>query len=542
MTRFLFVTGGVVSSLGKGISAASLASLLEARGLSVTMLKLDPYINVDPGTMSPFQHGEVYVTEDGAETDLDLGHYERFIRTRMTSLNSFTTGKIYEKVIRRERRGDYKGGTVQVIPHITDAIKEGVRKGAEGYDIALVEIGGTIGDIESLPFLEAVRQLKVELGYHGSLLIHLTLVPYIPTAGELKTKPTQHSVKELRSIGLQPDVLMCRSDRMMPHSAIKKISLFTNVEERAVISAPDADSIYRVPMILHEQGLDQFIVDRLGLECGQPNLDEWRWVVDQELHPQREVTIGMVGKYMDLMDAYISLNEALRHAGIHTGSKVNIRYIEAEAVEDQGLGLLEDLDGILVPGGFGERGVEGKIQAIRYARENKIPYLGICLGMQLAVIEFARNVAGLKNAGSTEFNVNVEHPVVGLVTEWMTSKGAKEIRGADEDIGGTMRLGGQECVLAEGSLARKHYGKERIVERHRHRYEINQSYKQQLVDAGLLIAGESVDGQLVEMIEVPNHPWFVACQFHPEFTSTPRDGHPLFKAFVEAAVKYDQSN
>jgi CTP synthase len=542
MTRFIFVTGGVVSSLGKGISAASLASLLEARGLSVTMLKLDPYINVDPGTMSPFQHGEVYVTEDGAETDLDLGHYERFIRTTMTKRNSFTTGKIYEKVIRRERRGDYQGGTVQVIPHITDAIKEGVHKGAKGYDIALVEIGGTIGDIESLPFLEAVRQMKVELGPQGSQLIHLTLVPYISTAGEIKTKPTQHSVKELRSIGLQPDVLMCRSDRMIPHSAVKKISLFTNVEERAVISAPDADTIYQVPMILHDQGLDQLIVDRLGIKCGQPNLDEWRWVVEQEQNPKGEVIIGMVGKYMDLMDAYLSLNESLRHAGIHTSNKVKIRYIEAETIEEQGLGILEGLNGILVPGGFGERGVEGKIQAIQYARENKIPYLGICLGMQLAVIEFARNVAGLKGAGSTEFNINVEHPVVGLVTEWLTKHGEKEVRGEDDDIGGTMRLGGQECKLAEGSLSRKHYGKASIVERHRHRYEINQSYKQALVDAGIVIAGESVDGELVEMIEVADHPWFVACQFHPEFTSTPRDGHPLFKAFVEAATVYQKAS
>lgn len=540
MTQYLFVTGGVVSSLGKGISAASLASLLEARGLSVTLLKLDPYINVDPGTMSPFQHGEVYVTEDGAETDLDLGHYERYVRTTMTRDNSFTTGKIYERVIRKERRGDYHGGTVQVIPHITDAIKEGIIKGAKGYDIALVEIGGTIGDIESLPFLEAVRQLKVEVGPKGALLIHLTLVPYIATAGEIKTKPTQHSVKELRSIGLQPDVLMCRSDRMIPQSAMRKISLFTNVEERAVISAPDADTIYRVPMILHEQGLDALIVERLGIECGEPNLEEWKWVVEQELNPKGEVTIGMVGKYMDLMDAYISLNESLRHAGIHTANKVNIRYIESENIEDEGVQLLKGLDGILVPGGFGERGVEGKIQAIKYARENRIPYLGICLGMQLAVIEYARHVAGLQTANSTEFDLKAEHPLVGLVTEWMTSEGEKEYRDANDDMGGTMRLGGQTCVLLEGSLARKHYDKPQIVERHRHRYEINQKYKQQLVDAGLRIAGESVDGELVEVIEVPDHPWFVACQFHPEFTSTPRDGHPLFKAFVEAAVQYRQ--
>jgi CTP synthase len=540
MTRYLFVTGGVVSSLGKGISAASLASLLEARGLSVTLLKLDPYINVDPGTMSPFQHGEVYVTDDGAETDLDLGHYERFVRTTMTRRNSFTTGKVYEKVIRRERRGDYEGGTVQVIPHITDEIKAGIIEGAKGYDIALVEIGGTIGDIESLPFLEAVRQLKVEVGSKNALLIHLTLVPYISTAGEIKTKPTQHSVKELRSIGLQPDVLMCRSDRMIPKSAMKKISLFTNVEERAVVSAPDADTIYRVPLILHEQGLDQLIVDRLDLQCKEPKLDEWKWVVDQELNPKGEVTIGMVGKYMDLMDAYISLNEALRHAGIHTSNKVHIRYIESENIEAEGTKLLEGLDGILVPGGFGERGVEGKIQSIRYARENKIPYLGICLGMQLAVIEYARHVVGLDSANSTEFDLKAEHPLVGLVTEWMTSEGEKEFRDESDDIGGTMRLGGQECVLKEGSLALKHYGKPSIVERHRHRYEINQSYKQQLVDAGLRIAGESLDGELVEMIEVPDHPWFVACQFHPEFTSTPRDGHPLFKAFVEAASEYKE--
>ncbi len=541
MTRFLFVTGGVVSSLGKGISAASLASLLEARGLSVTMLKLDPYINVDPGTMSPFQHGEVFVTEDGAETDLDLGHYERFVRTTMTRRNSFTTGKIYERVIRKERRGDYRGGTVQVIPHITDEIKAGILAAGEGYDIAMVEIGGTIGDIESLPFLEAVRQLKVELGAQRSLLMHLTLVPYISTAGEIKTKPTQHSVKELRSIGLQPDILMCRSDRMIPESAVKKISLFTNVEQRAVVSAPDADTIYRVPLILHEQGLDALVVERLGLQCGEPDLTEWKWVVEQELHPQGEVTIGMVGKYMDLMDAYISLNEALRHAGIHTARKVNIRYIESENVEKQGTQLLEGLNGILVPGGFGERGVEGKIMAIRYARENKVPYLGICLGMQLAVIEFARNVAGLTGANSTEFDKKAVHPLVGLVTEWLTKDGEREYRGEGDDIGGTMRLGGQECVLLEGSLARKHYNKPSIIERHRHRFEINQRYKQQLVDAGLRIAGESVDGELVEMIEVPDHPWFVACQFHPEFTSTPRDGHPLFKAFVEAATRQQQS-
>lgn len=536
MTRYLFVTGGVVSSLGKGISAASLASLLEARGLDVTLLKLDPYINVDPGTMSPYQHGEVYVTDDGAETDLDLGHYERFVRTTMTKRNSFTTGKIYEKVIRRERRGDYKGGTVQVIPHITDAIKSGIIEGAKGHDIALVEIGGTIGDIESLPFLEAVRQLKVELGPQNALLMHLTLVPYIATAGETKTKPTQHSVKELRSIGIQPDVLLCRSDHEIPLSALKKISLFTNVEERAVISAPDADTIYRVPLILHDQGLDQLIVDRFGIKCPKPDLSEWQWVVDQETNLKGEVTIGMVGKYMDLADAYISLNESLRHAGIHTATKVRIKHIEAESLETDGLDCLKGLSGILVPGGFGERGVEGKIQAIQYARENNIPYLGICLGMQLAVVEFARNVAKLEGANSTEFALDTKHPVVGLITEWMTAEGVKEYRGDSEDIGGTMRLGGQECNLLDGSLARKLYGKPSVVERHRHRYEINQSYKETLVDAGLRIAGESRDGQLVEMLEVPTHPWFVACQFHPEFTSTPRDGHPLFKSFVQAAL------
>jgi CTP synthase len=535
MTRYIFVTGGVVSSLGKGIASASLAAILEARGLKVTIMKLDPYINVDPGTMSPFQHGEVFVTEDGAETDLDLGHYERFIRTKMTRRNNFTTGRVYETVLRKERRGDYLGGTVQVIPHITDEIKRRILEGGRDVDVALVEIGGTVGDIESQPFLEAVRQLKVEMGSRA-LLMHLTLVPYIATAGETKTKPTQHSVKELRSIGLQPDILLCRSERLVDEDSRRKISLFTNVAERAVVPLPDADTIYSIPRLLQSYGLDQIVVELLGLQCPVADLSEWDKVVEGKLNPVNSVTISMVGKYMELLDAYKSLIEALTHAGIHTHTKVNINYIDAERVENEGVGILKDADAILVPGGFGERGVEGKLMAVQYARENKVPYLGICLGMQSVVIEFARNVLGLKGANSTEFDRNSPHPVIGLITEWITSDGEVEKRDESSDLGGTMRLGAQECRLVAGSNARNVYGADVIVERHRHRYEVNNNYVDQLQKAGLKIGGWSADDTLVEMVEIPDHPWFVACQFHPEFTSTPRDGHPLFTAFVKAAL------
>ncbi|CEA02868.1 CTP synthetase [Pseudomonas saudimassiliensis] len=537
MTRYIFVTGGVVSSLGKGIASASLAAILEARGLKVTMLKLDPYINVDPGTMSPFQHGEVFVTHDGAETDLDLGHYERFIRTRMTQNNNFTTGRVYEDVLRKERRGDYLGATIQVIPHITDEIKTRIIRGAGDADVAMVEIGGTVGDIESQPFLEAIRQLRLEVGAKRAMLMHLTLVPYIATAGETKTKPTQHSVKELRSIGLQPDVLVCRSDHPIDLSSRRKIALFTNVEERAVISLPDADTIYRIPGILHAQGLDDYVVERFGLECGSADLSEWERVVDAKLHPEKEVTIAMVGKYMELLDAYKSLIEALSHAGIQSRTKVNVRYIDSETIEENGTGQLEDVDAILVPGGFGLRGVEGKIAAVRYARENKIPYLGICLGMQVAVIEFARNVLGWDDANSTEFDKTSKHPVVGLITEWQTATGEMQTRDESSDLGGTMRLGAQECALEAGSKARECYGADVIVERHRHRYEVNNNLLAELEKSGLKVSGRSMDRALVEMVEVEDHPWFVACQFHPEFTSTPRDGHPLFSGFVNAALK-----
>ena len=542
MSRFIFVTGGVVSSLGKGITSASLATLLEARGLNVTLIKMDPYINVDPGTMSPYQHGEVFVTDDGAETDLDLGHYERFIRTRLNRRNSFTTGRVYQHVLDKERRGEYLGATVQVIPHITDEIKLKIREGAGDADVAIVEIGGTAGDIESLPFLEAARQMRVELGSSQSLLVHLTLVPYIATAGEIKTKPTQHSVKELRSIGLQPDILVCRADDPIPQSAREKIALFTNVEARAVISSPDCKTIYQVPRGMHEQGLDAIVVEKFGLDLPEPDLGEWDRVVEAQLNPENEVTIGMVGKYIELVDAYKSLNEALIHAGISNRAKVNILYLDAEDIERDGTGVLESLDAILVPGGFGDRGTEGKIAAIRYARENKVPYLGICLGMQLAVIEYARHVAGIEQAHSSELNPNTPDPVVGLITEWITEDCQKEQRSADSDLGGTMRLGGQECVLEDGSRAAQCYGSTRIVERHRHRYEVNNNYLPQLEAAGLKIVGRSVDGELVEVIEVGDHPWFVACQFHPEFTSTPRDGHGLFKGYVEAALAEQQAH
>ncbi len=535
MTKFVFVTGGVVSSLGKGIASASLAAILESRGLKVSLMKLDPYINVDPGTMSPFQHGEVFVTEDGAETDLDLGHYERFVRTTMHQRNNFTSGRIYSDVISKERRGDYLGGTVQVIPHITDEIKRRVIECAEGLDILMVEIGGTVGDIESLPFLEAIRQMGVELGHDNTLFMHLTLLPYIPTAGELKTKPTQHSVKELRSIGIQPDVLICRADRPVPDDERRKIALFTNVEERAVISAVDADSIYQIPVLLHEQHLDQIVVDKLRLDVPLADLSEWQAVVDAMNDPNGEVTVAMVGKYMNLTEAYKSLSEALIHAGLHTRTKVKIRYIDSEDIENDGVDCLEDVDAILVPGGFGDRGVEGKITAVQYAREKGVPYLGICLGMQVAVIEYARNVAGLKGAHSSEFVSDTKDPVIALITEWTTSTGDVEQRDKESDLGGTMRLGGQECVLADGSMSHELYGKSQVVERHRHRYEFNNTYLDVLQNAGLAVVGRSVDGTLVEMVEIPEHPWFVACQFHPEFTSSPRDGHPLFKGFVLAA-------
>ncbi len=537
MVRFVIVTGGVVSSLGKGIAAASLASILETRELKVTLMKLDPYINVDPGTMSPYQHGEVYVTEDGAETDLDLGHYERFVRRKMTKKNNFTTGKIYEEVIHRERRGDYLGATVQVIPHITDAIKEKILLCDPSADIVMVEIGGTVGDIESLPFLEAVRQLRAELGAHRTLFIHLTLVPYISTAGETKTKPTQHSVKELRSIGLQPDILICRSDHDIPAESLRKIALFTNVEERAVVSCLDQSSIYNIPTALHQQGLDHIVVEKLALQnkAKPADLSEWERVVHLQKNPLTRVKIAMVGKYVDLVDAYKSLNEALIHAGIDTRTKVDILYIDAENLETQGLDLLKPANAILVPGGFGARGTEGKVRAIQYARENNIPFLGICLGMQLAIVEFARNVVGLSGAHSTEFDAKSPYPVIGLITEWKNIDGSTELRDSDSLIGGTMRLGGQLCALKEGSRACLMYGKEAIMERHRHRYEVNQQYVDVLEKHGLVISGKSYDQELVEVIELPQHPWFIACQFHPEFTSTPRDGHPLFRGFVSAA-------
>ena len=538
MTRLIFVTGGVVSSLGKGITSASLASLLESRGLRVTLIKMDPYINVDPGTMSPYQHGEVFVTEDGAETDLDLGHYERFIRTRLTRRNSFTTGRVYQDVLDKERRGEYLGATVQVIPHITDEIKLKIRRGAEGYDVAIVEIGGTAGDIESLPFLEAVRQMRVEMGSSKSLLVHLTLVPWIASAGEIKTKPTQHSVKELRSIGLQPDILVCRSDHDIPPAARDKIALFTNVEARAVIFAPDCPTIYQIPRVLHEQGMDAIVVEKFGLQTPEPDLGEWDRVVQAQLDPKANVTIGMVGKYTDLADAYKSLNEALTHAGIATLSRVNIEYIDAEEVERQGDALLQHLDAVLVPGGFGDRGTEGKIAAIRYARENKVPYLGICLGMQLAVIEYARHMAGISGAHSTELRPDTTDPVVALITEWVGPDGRREQRDESTDLGGTMRLGAQDCLLEKDSTTAACYGKLLISERHRHRYEVNNLYLPKLQEAGLKVAGRSASGDLVEVIEVADHPWFVACQFHPEFTSTPRDGHGLFRCYVQAALNF----
>jgi CTP synthase len=538
MTKFVFVTGGVVSSLGKGIASASLGALLEARGLKITLLKFDPYINVDPGTMSPLQHGEVYVTDDGAETDLDLGHYERFVRSTTSRNNNYTTGRIYENVIRKERRGDYLGATVQVIPHITDEIKHCILQGSDAADVAIVEIGGTVGDIESLPFLEGIRQMGIELAPDEAAYIHLTLVPYMPATGEIKTKPTQHSVKELRSIGIQPDVLLCRSERRLPEEERRKIALFTNVPRDAVISAVDVDNIYKIPAMLHEQGLDDIIVRKLNLDAPQGDLSEWDKVVYDLEHPDGEVTVAMVGKYVNLTDSYKSLSEALVHAGIHTRTRVNIRYVDSEQIESQGTGELEGVDAILVPGGFGERGIEGKIEAVRYARTHSIPYLGICLGMQVAVIEFARNVAGLEHAQSTEFDANTPDPVIALVTEWVDADGNRELRSEDSDLGGTMRLGGQECRLLRGSRVHGLYGKDTVVERHRHRYEFNNRYRQCLQDAGLLISGTSRDDLLVEIIELPQHPWFIGVQFHPEFTSTPRDGHPLFSGYIRAAREH----
>lgn len=539
MTKYIFITGGVVSSLGKGITSACLGAILEAQGYQVTMMKLDPYINVDPGTMSPFQHGEVFVTEDGAETDLDLGHYERFIRRKMTQKNNFTTGRVYSDVIQKERQGDYLGGTVQVIPHITDEIKLKIREGAADAEIALVEVGGTVGDIESLPFLEAIRQMRIEEGRENTLYVHLTLLPFVKTSGELKTKPTQHSVKELRSIGIQPDILVCRSEEALPDQERKKIALFTNVEQQDVISAWDADSIYSIPMILRDQDFGKRVAAKLNLPVQDADLSEWEKVEHAFLHPEKEITVAMVGKYVNLTDCYKSINEALIHAGIHTKTRVNIQYIDSEQFESEPADtLLKGIDAILVPGGFGERGIEGKIKAVQYARENKIPFLGICLGMQVALIEFARHCANLPKAQSTEFDKLTDTPVVSLVTEWRDASGQIEYRHEQGQLGGTMRLGGQACWLAPASKVQAIYGSEQVVERHRHRYEVNNAFVPQLESAGLVMSGRSVDSKLVEIIELKDHPWFVACQFHPEFTSTPRDGHPLFTSFIKAAIEH----
>ncbi|MCH7853632.1 MAG: CTP synthase [Proteobacteria bacterium] len=537
MTSYVFITGGVVSSLGKGITSACLGAILESRGLTISMIKLDPYINVDPGTMSPFQHGEVFVTEDGTEADLDLGHYERFVRTTTGRNSNFTTGRIYETVIARERRGDYLGATVQVIPHITNEIKESVQRGAGDADICLVEIGGTVGDIESLPFLEAIRQMGVELGRDHVVYVHLTLVPYIATAKEIKTKPTQHSVKELRSIGIQPDILVCRSEKILPDEQRRKIALFTNVPEKAVISAYDVDDLYKIPEIMRAQGLDEIVAHQLRLDLPPADLKEWSAIVEAKENPQGEVNIAMVGKYIDLRDAYFSLTEALLHGGIQTRTRVNIHYLESEDIEANGTDCLRDMDGIVVPGGFGDRGIEGKIMTAKFARETLTPYLGICLGMQIAVIEAARNLAGLEGAQSTEFNRKTPHPVVALVTEWQTASGEIEARSDESELGGTMRLGAQRINLQEDSLAAKVYGKTEIFERHRHRYEVNNNYRDVLEKAGMRFSGLSVD-DLVEMIELPQHPWYMASQFHPEFTSNPRDGHPLFTSFVLAALEH----
>ncbi|ABL02416.1 CTP synthase [Candidatus Ruthia magnifica str. Cm (Calyptogena magnifica)] len=536
-TKYIFITGGVVSSLGKGIVSASLASILESRGLNITMLKLDPYINVDPGTMSPFQHGEVFVTNDGAETDLDLGHYERFIHSKLGKKNNFTAGRVYENVIERERRGEYLGDTVQIIPHITNEIKRLTQVGGQGADVALVEIGGTVGDIESLPFMEAIRQMGFELGRDNVLFIHLTLLPYIKVAGELKTKPTQHSVKELRGIGIQPDILICRSEYQLPDAERAKIALFTNVPQDSVFTSLDVDTIYKVPRALHEQGLDDVVVKKLSLNCKLTDLSDWDNVVEKLQHPKSSVDIAMVGKYMDLTESYKSLSEALIHASIHTQTKVNIHYFDSEEIEKNGTDCLSEMGAILVPGGFGNRGVEGKIATVKFARENNVPYLGICLGMQVAVIEYARNMANMTDANSTEFNGSTPYPVIDLITKWQDMDGHKKTRNKDSDFGGTMRLGGQECVLVEGTNSQEIYIKSVITERHRHRYEVNNSLIKQLETAGLIVSGRSIDGTLVEMVEIKNHPWLVACQFHPEFTSNPRDGHPLFESFIKAANK-----
>ena len=534
MTKYVFITGGVVSSLGKGIAAASLATLLESRGLNVTLMKLDPYINVDPGTMSPMQHGEVFVTDDGAETDLDLGHYERFIRTKLTQKNNFTTGRIYERVLKKERRGDYLGGTVQVIPHITNEMKSAIEDGAGDVDVALVEIGGTVGDIESLPFLEAIRQMRIEKGFENVMYMHLTLVPYIAVAGEIKTKPTQHSVKELRSIGIQPDILLCRVSEPLPENAKRKIALFTNVAQEAVVSGVDVGNIYEIPLLYRDQGVDELVVKHFRLDCPPADLSEWERVVERKANPTGEVNIALVGKYIGLTESYKSLSESLIHAGIQTLTKVNINYIEAEEIEKKGIEILSGNDAILVAGGFGDRGTEGKIMAAQHARENKIPYLGICLGMQVAVIDYARNIAGMENANSTEFNKDTPYPVIALIEEWTDEQGNLQVRDENSDLGGTMRLGGQKCHLTAGSKAREVYGSDTIVERHRHRYEFNNMLREQLVDTGLIIGGVS-DDDLVETVEIADHPWFVGVQFHPEFTSSPRDGHPLFTSYVEAA-------
>tara|TARA_Y100000590_G_scaffold45050_3_gene47858 strand:- start:17234 stop:18898 length:1665 start_codon:yes stop_codon:yes gene_type:complete len=535
-TRFIFVTGGVVSSLGKGIASASLGAVLESRGLSITIMKLDPYINLDPGTMSPFQHGEVFVTEDGSETDLDLGHYERFLKTKMSKLNNFTTGQIYETVLKNERKGDYLGGTVQVIPHITDEIIRRILKGAGKADIAIVEIGGTVGDIESQPFLEAIRQMKIKLGAKSTLFMHLTLVPYISVAGEIKTKPTQRSVKEMLSHGLQPDILICRSEQELSEEAKEKIALFTNVDKASVISMPDLESIYKIPLKLNEQSVDELVVNKLDIKCSKPDLSDWERVIQADLNPKGLVKVAMVGKYIDLVDAYKSLNEALVHGGIQQDLKVEINYIDSELLESSNVQeALKDSDAILVPGGFGERGIEGMIAAVKYAREAKIPYLGICLGMQVAVIEFSRNILGLKDAHSSEFNKKSRNPVIGLISEWIDSTGKVEQRNEDSDLGGTMRLGVQQCLLSKGSLTKNLYGIDKIYERHRHRYEVNNNYVEQLISSGMEVAGRSEDKNLVEVVEVKDHPWFIGCQFHPEFTSNPREGHPLFKGFIEAA-------
>ena len=538
-TCYIFVTGGVVSSLGKGIASASIGSLLESRGLSVTILKLDPYINLDPGTMSPFQHGEVFVTEDGSETDLDLGHYERFLKTKMTKDNNFTTGQVYEEVLRKERKGDYLGGTVQVIPHITDEIKNRIVKGAGNSEVAIVEIGGTVGDIESQPFLEAIRQMKLELGSSKTLFIHLTLVPFLQSAGETKTKPTQRSVKEMLSHGLQPDILICRSNGVLANEERKKIALFTNVEESAVISMPDVNSIYKIPVELNNQKVDEIVVKKLNLICRKASLVDWKRVIDEDLNPKDSVTVSMVGKYTELADAYKSLNEALRHGGLKNNLKVDIRYIDSELINTRNAkSLLKGSDAILVPGGFGERGIEGMIAAVKFARISKIPYLGICLGLQIAVIEFARNVVGLRGANSTEFDKETKHPVIGLISEWIDSEGIIEKRDENSDLGGTMRLGAQECMLDKDSLSRSLYKKAKVLERHRHRYEVNNNYLDMLISSGMKVAGRSKDRSLVEVIELNSHPWFVGCQFHPEFTSNPRAGHPLFSGFIKAAKKY----